>query len=145
MLPTRDPCDNGQPRWGEGCGMNEQRSLMLERISEDEGLVGDLAGAAAESLRSWAQAQALTEAQSPTLDDRSVSQRISLIRSVSRSVADRAAHASFDPVTEAQRQYQLLCGAPDTTMAIRTGPLRPVRPVAPPKLWWQRLLFWRSK
>lgn len=145
MLPTRDRCDYGQPRRGEGCGMNEQRSMMLERISEDEGLVGDLAGAAAESLRSWAHTQALTEAQSLTLDDRTVAQRISLIRSVSRSVADRAAHAPFDPVTEAQRQYQLLCGAPDTTMAIRTGPLRPVRSVLAPKTWWQRLLFWRSK
>jgi len=145
MLQMRDRCDYGQPQRGEGCVMNEQRSMMVERISEDESLVGDLAGTAAESLRGWAINQAMAEAQSPTLDDRTVSQRISLIRSVSRSVADRVAIAPFDPVTEAQRQYQLLCSAPDTTMAIRTGPLRPVRPVAAPKTWWQRLLFWRSK
>ena len=125
--------------------MNEERSMMLERISEDEGLVGDLAGPAALALRRWATSQAEREAQSISLDDRTVTQRISIIRTVARSAAARAVRDGIDPVTEAHRQYAVMCAAPDTTMAIRTGPLRPVRPVAPPRSWWQRLLFWRSK
>ena len=125
--------------------MNEQRMQMLERISEDEGLVGDLGGNAAVALRSWAVTQAQDEVSSRTLDDRTVAQRLSMIRTVARSAADRALRDGIDAVGEAQRQYALLSVAPDTTMAIRTGPMRPVQPLAQPRRWWQRLMFWRSK
>ncbi|MFM2308231.1 MAG: hypothetical protein RLY87_351 [Chloroflexota bacterium] len=125
--------------------MNEQRAQMLERINEDEGLVGDLGGDAASALRTWAVDQAARDASSTVYDDRTVAQRISMIRTVARTAAERALRDGIDPVVEAQRQYAVLSAAPDTTMAIRTGPLRPARPVVQPRRWWQRLLFWRSK
>ncbi len=130
----------------EGNGMNDHRTMLVERISEDEGLTGDLGGDAADALRAWASAQATQEAESPTLTDALVTQRIGMIRTVARTVAARASRESIDVVAEAQRQYALVRSAPDTTMAIRTGPLsspRREQRTAKPR-WWQRLLFWRS-
>ena len=125
--------------------MNDHRTMLVERISEDEGLTGDLGGDAADALRAWASDQATREAESPTLTDALVAQRIGMIRTVARAVAARATHESIDVVAEAQRQYALVRSAPDTTMAIRTGPQSPLlreRRTAKPR-WWQRLLFWR--
>ena len=130
----------------EGNGMNDHRTMLVERISEDEGLTGDLGGDAADALRGWASEQAIQEAESPTLTDALVTQRIGMIRTVARAVAARASRDSIDVVTEAQRQYALVRSAPDTTMAIRTRPMslpRGERRTAKPR-WWQRLLFWRS-
>jgi hypothetical protein len=80
------------------------------------------------------------------LADAVVTQRIGMIRTVARAVAARASRESIDVVAEAQRQYALVRSAPDTTMAIRTGPMRvPSAERRTPKpRWWQRLLFWRS-
>jgi len=130
----------------EGNGMNDHRTMLVERISEDEGLTGDLGGDAADALRAWASAQATQEAESPILTDALVTQRIGMIRTVARAVAARASRESIDVVAEAQRQYVLVRSAPDTTMAIRTGPIsspRRERRTAKPR-WWQRLVFWRS-
>jgi hypothetical protein len=130
----------------EGNRMNDHRTMLVERISEDEGLTGDLGGDAAEALRAWASAQATQEAASPLLTDADVTQRIGMIRTVARAVSARASHESIDVVAEAQRQYALVRSAPDTTMAIRTVPLptsRRERRTTKPR-WWQRLLFWRS-
>jgi hypothetical protein len=130
----------------EGNGMNDHRTMLVERISEDEGLTGDLGGDAAVALRAWAADQATYEAQSALLADAVVTQRIGMIRTVARAVAARASRESIDVVAEAQRQYALVRSAPDTTMAIRTGPMRvPSAERRTPKpRWWQRLLFWRS-
>ena len=130
----------------EGNGMNDHRTMLVERISEDEGLTGDLGGDAAVALRAWAADQATHEAQSAQLADAVVTQRIGMIRTVARTVAARASRESIDVVAEAQRQYALVRSAPDTTMAIRTGPMRvPSAERRTPKpRWWQRLLFWRS-
>ena len=130
----------------EGNGMNDHRTMLVERISEDEGLTGDLGGDAAVALRAWAADQATHEAQSAQLADAVVTQRIGMIRTVARAVAARASRESIDVVAEAQRQYALVRSAPDTTMAIRTGPMRvPSADRRTPKArWWQRLLFWRS-
>lgn len=130
----------------EGNGMNDHRTMLVERISEDEGLTGDLGGDAAVALRAWASDQATHEAQSAQLADTVVTQRIGMIRTVARAVAARASRESIDVVAEAQRQYALVRSAPDTTMAIRTGPMRvPSADRRTPKTrWWQRLLFWRS-
>ena len=122
----------------EGNGMNDHRTMLVERISEDEGLTGDLGGDAS--------AQATQEAESPMVTDALVTQRIGMIRTVARAVAARASRESIDVVAEAQRQYALVRSAPDTTMAIRTGPMsspRRERPTVKPR-WWQRLLSWRS-
>jgi hypothetical protein len=130
----------------EGNGMNDHRTMLVERISEDEGLTGDLGGDAAVALRAWASDQATHEAQSAQLADAVVTQRIGMIRTVARAVAARASRESIDVVAEAQRQYALVRSAPDTTMAIRTGPMRVPsadRRTAKAR-WWQRLLFWRS-
>jgi hypothetical protein len=130
----------------EGNGMNDHRTMLVERISEDEGLTGDLGGDAAVALRAWASDQATHEAQSAQLADAVVTQRIGMIRTVARAVAARASRESIDVVAEAQRQYALVRSAPDTTMAIRTGPMRvPSAERRTPKpRWWQRLLFWRN-
>ena len=130
----------------EGNGMNDHRTMLVERISEDEGLTGDLGGDAADALRAWASAQATQEAESPMVTDALVTQRIGMIRTVARAVAARASRESIDVVAEAQRQYALVRSSPDTTMAIRTGPMsspRRERPTVKPR-WWQRLLSWRS-
>jgi hypothetical protein len=130
----------------EGNGMNDHRTMLVERISEDEGLTGDLGGDAAVALRAWAADQATHEAQSALLADAVVTQRIGMIRTVARAVAARASRESIDVVAEAERQYALVRSAPDTTMAIRTGPMRvpSAKRRTPKPRWWQRLLFWRS-
>ena len=122
--------------------MNDRRTELIERIGEDEGLTGDLEGDAALALRQWADTQARREASADQHDDAFVSQRISIIRTVARTVAAQAANRQIDVVAEAQRQYHRLCTAPDTTMIIRTGPIS--AGVTPKKHWWQRMLFWRS-
>lgn len=121
--------------------MDAQRTQLIERIHEDEGLTGDLGGSAAQALRNWALQQAQTEAESQ-LDDITVTHRIMMIRSVARSAAIRAARGHVDVVAEAQRQYARVAAQPDTTMAIRTGPIR--KPAAPLG-FWQWLQFWKRR
>lgn len=67
--------------------MNDVRQQMLERIGEDESLTGDLAGAAAESLRQWANDTALAIATRDDLDDDTVQLQIRAVRTAARKAA----------------------------------------------------------
>ena len=119
--------------------MDAHRKQLIERIHDDEKLVGDLGGAQADALRAWAVRQATIEAHA-ALDDITVTQRVMMIRSVARSAAVRAAHGRVETVAEAQRQYGRVVAQPDTTMAICTGAhARPTRPIG----FWAWLQFWK--
>jgi hypothetical protein len=67
--------------------MNDARQQMIERIGEDESLVGDLEGDAAEQLRQWANDTAFAIAQRADLDDDTVQQRIKAVRTAARKAA----------------------------------------------------------
>jgi hypothetical protein len=60
--------------------MNDARMQMLERISEDESLVGDLHGDQATQLRQWAATTAEAIAQREDLDDQTVATQLNAIR-----------------------------------------------------------------
>lgn len=117
--------------------MNDARTQMLERMSEDESLVGDLDGDRATQLRQWAVATAETYAQREDIDDATVATTIRAIRT-----ATRVAAANGGDTKTAQAHLDQLLAVPSTTIAIRTGPLVPPSPPAP---WWRRIFsFWRK-
>jgi hypothetical protein len=85
--------------------MNEARQQMLERISEDESLTGDLAGVAAEQLRQWANDTAHAIALRDDLDDETVQRQIRAVRTAARTAA-----AHDGDVTVAQRELSAHIG-----------------------------------
>lgn len=117
--------------------MNDARTQMLERISEDETLVGDLAGEQATAMRQWAIHTAEHYAQRTDLDDTAVADAVRAIRT-----AARVAAANGGDTQTAQAHLNQLLAVPSTTIAIRTAPLVAPPPPAP---WWQRwFAFWRK-
>ncbi len=117
--------------------MNDVRTQMIERMYEDETLVGDLAGDTAMRLRQWAIHQAEQCAQRRDLDDASVITNVRAIRTAARVAASNGG----DPRV-AQAHLDKLLAAPNTTVAIRTTPLAPPPPELP---WWRRIFsFWRK-
>jgi len=120
--------------------MNDARTQMLERISEDESLVGDLEGDQATQLREWATTTAESIAQREDLDDQTVAAQLDAIRTAARVTA-----ANGGDVTQAQANFAQVLRASDRTMAIRTTPLRPIQPPAPPSLWQRFKSFWRKE
>ena len=120
--------------------MNDARTQMLERISEDESLVGDLEGDQATQLREWAATTAESIAQRDDLDDQTVAAQLDAIRTAARVTA-----ANGGDVTQAQANFAQVLRASDRTMAIRTTPLRPIQPPAPPSLWQRFKSFWRKE
>jgi hypothetical protein len=118
--------------------MNDARTQMLERISEDESLVGDLEGDQATQLREWAVTTAESIAQRADLDDQTVAVQLNAIRMAARITA-----ANGGDVSQAQANLDQVLRGSDHTVAIRTTPLRPIQP-APSPSWWQRFTsFWR--
>ena len=120
--------------------MNDARMQMLERISEDESLVGDLEGDQATQLREWAATTAESIAQREDLDDQAVAAQLNAIRTAARITA-----ANGGDVTQAQANFAQVLRASDRTMAIRTTPLRPIQPPPPPSLWQRFTSFWRKE
>ena len=120
--------------------MNDARMQMLERISEDESLVGDLEGDQATQLREWAATTAELIAQREDLDDQAVATQLDAIRTAARITA-----ANGGDVTQAQANFAQVLRASDRTMAIRTTPLRPIQPPPPPNLWQRFVSFWRRE
>ena len=120
--------------------MNDARTQMLERISEDESLVGDLEGDQATQLRQWAMTTAEAIAQRDDLDDQAVAAQLNAIRTAARITA-----ANGGDVSQAQANFAQVLRASDRTMAIRTSPLRPVQPPPPPSLWQRFVSFWRRE
>ncbi|MFM7677369.1 MAG: hypothetical protein ACKO83_00820 [Roseiflexaceae bacterium] len=115
--------------------MNDARTQMLERMYEDETLVGDLAGEQATTLRQWAITTAETYLQRSDIDDATVANMIRAVRTATRVAASNGGN----PMT-AQAHLNQLLAVPSTTMAIRTTPLN-----TPPVPWWRRIFsFWRK-
>lgn len=115
--------------------MNDARTQMLERMYEDENLVGDLAGEQATAMRQWAIQTAESYVQRADLDDAAVANAIRAIRT-----AARVAAANGGDTHTAQAHLNQLLAVPNTTMAIRTAPLLPA-----PQPWWRRWFsFWRK-
>lgn len=123
--------------------MNDARTQMLERMYEDESLVGDLAGDRATQLRQWAIAQAEQYLQRTDLDDTAAMNAVRAIRTATRVAAGNGGDTSA-----AQAHLDKLLDKPNTTMAIRTSPLpEPEHDDSPepPEPWWRRLFsFWRK-
>jgi len=118
--------------------MNDARLQMLERLSEDESLVGDLGGEAAETLRAWAVARAEAEALRSDIDDATVQVHIRAIRT-----ATRVAAANGGDPSVAQQHLDTILLTPSATLAIRTTPLaNQVLIPPPPSPWWARLWPW---
>lgn len=67
--------------------MNEARQQMIERIAEDESLVGELAGDAADCLRQWANDTAYAVARRTDLDDATVQAYVRAVRAAARVAA----------------------------------------------------------
>jgi hypothetical protein len=120
--------------------MNDARMQMLERISEDESLVGDLEGDQATQLRQWAATTAEAIAQREDLDDHAVAAQLNAIRAAARITA-----ANGGDITQAPANLAQVLRASDRTMAIRTTPLRPIQPPPPPSLWHRFMSFWRKE
>lgn len=120
--------------------MNDARMQMLERMSEDESLVGDLEDDQATQLRMWAVTTAEAIAHRQDLDDRAVATQLNAIRTAARITAANGGDISQAPVNLAQ-----VLRATDRTMAIRTAPLRPLQPAPPPSLWQRFISFWRKE
>lgn len=125
--------------------MNDERQQMLERIAEDESLVGDLAGDAAERLRQWANDAACTVAQRTDLDDETVRQHIKAIRAIARNAA-----AQGGDIAMAQQALQALPlsavpATPDTPAVTLSTPIPPAdRPAPPPSLMLRVRTWWRG-
>ena len=120
--------------------MNDARTQMLERISEDESLVGDLEGDQATQLRQWAMTTAEAIAQRDDLDDGAVATQLNAIRTAARITA-----ANGGDLTQANANFAQVLNASDRTVAIRTTPLRPIQAPPPPSLWQRFVSFWRRE
>ena len=115
--------------------MNDARTQMLERMYEDESLVGDLAGEDATRLRQWAIATATQYLQRSDIDDATLANTMRAIRTATRVAAGNGGN-----LATAQAHLDQLLAVPSTTMAIRTTPLQ-----TPPAPWWRRIFsFWHK-
>ena len=116
--------------------MNDVRTQMLERIGEDESLVGNLQGEKAIQLRQWASTTAESIAQREDLDDRTVASQLNAIRTAARTAA-----ANGGDVTLAQATFATLVETSDQTVVGNQPPVHLV--TSPPQQWWHRFTsFW---
>jgi hypothetical protein len=120
--------------------MNDARLQMLERLAEDEALIGDLGGEAAEQLRAWAIQTAEAEARRTDIDDATVAVRIRAIRT-----ATRVAASNDGDIEVAQNHLATILATPSATLAIRTTPLANEVLKPTPLPWWARLNPFRKQ
>ena len=107
--------------------MNDARQQMLERIGEDESLTGDLAGAAADAVRQWANDTAVAIAGRDDLDDATVQQHIRAVRTAARTAASHDGDLALAQRELAQLLAQPLnpavVVAPDQTVLADAAPM----------------------